>query len=136
MDILEVYTDGSYSTNTPDFVGWAWIASNALVEKSGVLTGDAVKIRQVSGELKAVINAINYALLHNYKGIKIHYDYDGIEKWFDGSWKAKNFYTESYRDFMLRVANRIKIEFVKVKAHSGDKMNDMADELAKLAISK
>lgn len=34
-----------------------------------------------------------------------------------------------------QVKDKLKIQFIKVKGHSGDKYNDMADRLAKKALN-
>lgn len=64
--------------------------------------------------------------------IEIHYDYNGIERWVTGEWKAKKEETEIYRDKMRSFFEMIDIGFVHVKGHSGDKYNDKADGLAKM----
>ena len=39
-----------------------------------------------------------------------------------------------YRQFCIEAMKKINISFKKVKAHSGNKYNDMADKLAKQAV--
>ena len=51
-----------------------------------------------------------------------------------GEWKANKEGTKAYRDFYQQAARRMEIRFVKVKGHSGDRYNDMADNLAKKAL--
>ena len=45
-------------------------------------------------------------------------------------------YEISYRDFVAEARKTIDISFVKVKAHAGNKYNEMADRLAKKALEK
>ena len=47
--------------------------------------------------------------------------------------ESKKAWTQKYRDFYLEISQRIQITFVKVKGHSNDKYNDLADELARKA---
>ena len=67
------------------------------------------------------------------KKIYLHYDYTGIENWAVGNWKTNNIATKSYKEFIDSVSDVIKIEFIKVDAHTGDYYNEMADTLAKNA---
>ena len=71
----------------------------------------------------------------NYKGV-IVYDYEGIEKWLDGSWRCKNEYTKQYRNFMKRYVKDGTVEFKWVKGHNGDLGNAQADKLAREALNK
>lgn len=61
----------------------------------------------------------------------IYYDYEGIEKWRTGDWKAKQEGPKAYKDFYDSVKNIIKMRFVKVAGHSRNKYNDIADQLSK-----
>ena len=42
--------------------------------------------------------------------------------------------TRAYRDFYRSASEKVKITFRKVKGHSGDTWNDLADHLAKEAL--
>jgi ribonuclease HI len=50
-----------------------------------------------------------------------------------GLWKTNKEGTIAYKKFYDEISDRISIEFVKVKGHSGDKYNEIADVLAKKA---
>ena len=39
-----------------------------------------------------------------------------------------------YVEFYKNASKHVDVDFIKVKGHSGDKYNDMADELAKKAL--
>ena len=62
------------------------------------------------------------------------YDYAGIEKWYTGKWQANSGIAVAYTTFRDQVKNKIKVNFIKVKSHSNDKYNDLADTLAKKAL--
>ena len=66
--------------------------------------------------------------------VGICFDYEGIEKWCTGAWKANKTGTIAYREFYQKACTQVNIRFVKVKGHSGDKYNDLADKLAKEAV--
>ena len=95
---------------------------------------DMCKMRNVSGEILGAMNAVDYALKHHYENLTIYYDYEGIEKWVTGQWRAKNKFTQMYKDYMTK--SDITIKFVKVEAHTGVEYNEVADKLAKKAIDR
>ena len=80
------------------------------------------------------MRAVDFAINNDYKEIELYFDYQGIESWALGTWKRNNKVTEGYHQFMQEKMKQIKVTFVKVKGHSGDKYNDLADKLAKEAL--
>ena len=48
--------------------------------------------------------------------------------------KTKQKGTINYKNYMDSLKDKIVVKFIKVKSHSGDLYNDMADELAKKAL--
>ena len=66
--------------------------------------------------------------------IEIYHDYEGVGKWADGLWKANNPLTQGYKQFIADARRVMSIRFIKVKAHAGNKYNEMADKLAKQAL--
>lgn len=92
---------------------------------------EAVALRNVAGEMKASMEGINYAVSAGIKELTIFYDYSGVEKWATGEWKRNNQQTKGYHEFMTKKMELLKVYFCKVKGHSGDKWNEVADTLAK-----
>lgn len=95
------------------------------------LDEEFLSLRNVAAELEGVKEAIKWAIAYNKNKIIIYYDYEGIEKWANGLWKANKKITRQYISFIKEKRTLIDIEFIKVPAHSGVKYNDMADQLAK-----
>ncbi len=91
-------------------------------------------MRNVAGELFAAAVSIKWAVENGYKSITLHHDYSGIAYWAKGEWKTNQAGTINYKKFIDDISKKINISFVKVKGHSGDKYNDMADKLAKEAL--
>ena len=91
-------------------------------------------MRNVAGEIEGAKLAMQYCLDNNIEEIDIYYDYEGIEKWCSGAWKTNKSGTVAYKQFYNEVIKNVKVNFIKVKGHSGDKYNDMADRLAKDAV--
>ena len=131
--LVEAYVDGSYREGK---VGWgAVIVKNGELygEFSGVMNDDEVQgTRQVAGELRAVEETLFWCKEQKVSEISIYYDYAGIREWVTGAWKAKKEVTQKYRDHVRSCG--IKITWVKVKSHSGNKFNDKADSLARKII--
>lgn len=85
----------------------------------------------VSGELLAALHVVDYALDHGYASCSLYYDYMGIEMWATGRWNTNNPLTTNYAKRMKEARKQIRVDFHKVKAHSGIAYNDRADALAK-----
>ncbi len=85
----------------------------------------------VSGELLAALHVVDYTLDHGYASCSLYYDYMGIEMWATGRWSTNNPLTTSYAEKMKEASKQLRIDFHKVKAHSGIAYNDRADALAK-----
>ena len=77
--------------------------------------------------------AVKFAHIFGYKTVKVYHDYDGIGKWANGSWAAKKHGTRRYVEIIDEYSDLININFLKVKAHSGNYFNELADKLASAA---
>ncbi len=136
---LVAFVDGSYD-NESKVYGYGAV----LVGKEGIkeeIIGsdnnkDYLDSRNVAGEIEGVQSAITHAVGKGYKKIAVFYDYEGIEKWAVGDWKAKAPISKDYIVFVNDMKRCIEIEFHKVKAHSGIIYNEKADELAKKSLLK
>ena len=92
------------------------------------------QMHNVAGEIKGAEAAMQYAVDEGLDSIVIYHDYEGIAKWCLGDWKANKEGTKAYKAFYDSIKDKVKVKFVKVKGHSGDKYNEMADKLAKKAL--
>lgn len=130
------YVDGSYNVATGEYACGVVMFYGERTEYFSRKFSDAerAKMRNVAGEIEGSMCAMNYCLEQGIDSLAIYYDYEGIEKWCTGAWKANKEGTIAYRDFYKRASQKVQIQFRKVKGHSGDKYNDLADKLAKQAI--
>lgn len=136
---IDFYVDGSFNSEKNIYgSGIVVLKNNKIIEKISISgkDKDLVAMNNVAGELNAAIEAFNYAIEKSYKEINLYFDYIGIEKWATKEWKANKLGTKKYQEIYDNSIKKIKINFIKVKAHSGNKYNDMADMLAKEAILK
>lgn len=132
---IVVYVDGSYSEERNLFSYSCIILDGKDTQLSGVSSDPSVlSMRNVAGELLGTEEAIKWAVNNRYDGILVCYDYEGIEKWANDTWSANKEGTKKYVQFIKEQRDKIQISFKKVKAHSGDKYNEIADGLAKQAI--
>lgn len=135
---IKIYVDGSYSNKMKSYsYGFVVIDNDKIIyqEKKNFYDIEGVALRNVSGELKGSEEAINYALNNNYKSIEICFDYEGIRSWALGLWRRNNNITKNYHYFIQNKINLIEINFIKVKSHSNNIYNNLADKLAKEALN-
>ncbi len=147
MRTIEIYTDGSHFKGS-DRVG-SGICFTHPDSKNIIYTHSAklnvakfrdlysgVTVSNPTAELMAAVKVMELLNgITNHKLI-IYSDYNGVQNWLKGNWKASKPYikdiTEKGKQRMLRLkADGNIIELRWLKGHSGDKMNDMADDLAK-----
>ncbi|MDU6294847.1 viroplasmin family protein [Clostridium celatum] len=134
---LFIYVDGSFSVEKGNYsFGLVAVLDGKIIheDKGQGFDSEAVALRNVSGEVLGAKMAVEFAINKGYKEVTIAYDYQGVESWALGTWKRNNRITSEYHEFMQNRMKDIKIKFKKIKGHSGDKFNDMADKLAKEAL--
>lgn len=90
---------------------------------------DAFSARQVGGEIRAVMETLEWCKKHGITEISIFFDFQNIEKWAVGSYKTNTTMTQAYKQYID--ACGIRIHWYKVESHTGIALNDRADELAK-----
>jgi len=138
-DTVIAYVDGSFEKKTERYSFGAVLIQNNEVIQTLSRVGDTPKYqssRQIAGEVFGALHAIHWAIKNRYKKIIIHYDYLGIEKWALGEWKANKDVSKDYVETYRKLAPKIDIQFVKVKAHSGVEYNELADQVAKDAFKQ
>jgi Ribonuclease HI len=138
MKTATAYVDGSYDSETQEFsCGVVMFVDDKTETASKKFTGHpAADMRNVAGEIAGAMLAMEYARQNQIDEITIYHDYIGIAAWCTGAWKTKKEYTKKYREFFTDISKSVKVNFVKVTGHSGDKFNDLADKLAKEALGK
>lgn len=142
MKVLELYVDGSYRKTEPDITygGAVLVIDNKPVacQRYSTKNPDFVNSWNVGGELIAAIFGLGLAagiIQGENAKIVINYDYQGIECLMQGTprWKAKTPCTRQYvgvvTAFQLKYPN-LRLEYHKVKAHSGNKWNEIVDQVA------
>lgn len=130
------YVDGSYNAKTKAFSYGAVIFDNGEEIKMSEMFEDEelASMRNVAGEINGSMAAMRYCIENNKPTLDLYYDYEGIAKWCLGEWKTNKKGTIDYKSYYDSIKDKLDVRFIKVKGHSGDKYNDMADRLAKDAV--
>lgn len=137
LDGLIAYVDGSYDKRTKRAgFGVVLIDNNEVIKevREEINIDPEDNLWNVTAEIEGVLFAVNYAIDNGYEKIHVYYDYAGLEKWAKKEWRANKKTTKRYQDTMQELMQQIKVDFIKVAAHTGDFYNERADDLAKQAI--
>lgn len=134
-DCLHIYVDGSYNISTEKYsYGMAAVRDNIVEYIESDVSKDNSKksIRQIAGELKAAVRAVEYALENKEKRVVIFHDYEGVSHHATGFWERKGESSIEYYKKMNELMNSgIEVIFVKVDSHTGDIFNELVDEKCK-----
>lgn len=131
-DEFIAYVDGSYRNSDKSFSYGVYIFNEReSYSFSKRFHDEDSTMRNVCGEIKGAMKAMEVSLEKNKKVLYLHYDYEGIRAWPQGNWKTNKEGTISYKNYFDSIKDRLKVIFIKVKAHSGVEFNELVDKLAK-----
>ena len=137
-DKIVYYVDGSYINNK---IGWSYVAvvnREVKAHNNGNIKEEKDTSRNISGELFATLSAVENAIMMDKKEMYIVHDYQGISSFVTGAWNPKTIEAKKYTETMKGLIKEydLNIHFVKVKGHSDNEFNDLADNLAKKGATK
>lgn len=135
-DEMIAYVDGSFCLKTKTYsYGVVIITKEGIQEFSGRDNDEEMaQMRNVSGEIKGAMVAMDIAIKNRKKVLYLYYDYTGIEQWAKGHWKTNKEGTKEYKKYYDSIKDKLQVVFIKVRAHAGVKYNEAADRLAKEAM--
>lgn len=137
MKKVTIYTDGSCQGN-PGPGGWAAILRYGKKER--VLSGSSPDTTNNRMELNAALQALK--ALNERCDVKLHTDSqylkraftDGwIDKWRSNGWMTANRQPVKNQDLWQALWNETqkhRVQWIKVKAHANNKLNNRVDRLA------
>ncbi len=137
--MITIYTDGSCLTN-PGSGGWAAIINEN--NKKKIISGNEKNTTNNRMELLAPINALRG--IKSGPKIKIYTDSqyvkngitEWINSWLRNGWKTSKKEDVKNKDLWIELYNLTKfldIQWIWVKAHDGNPLNEEVDLLAKRA---
>ena len=132
-DELVVYVDGSYRNSDKSHSYGVYMFNDEEEYTYSKRFFKDSDMRNVSGEIKGAMRAMEEAVKLGKKKIYLHYDYEGIRSWALGFWKTNKEGTIYYKNFYDSIKDKLEVKFIKVEAHSGVKYNELVDQLAKEA---
>ena len=130
------FVDGSFNVKTGvyGYGGFLFDGRDKHILSGSGDDAEMATMRNVAGEILGSMAAVEKAIELGIKELSIYYDYMGIEMWATGAWKRNKEGTIAYHEYMNSVRDKIQINFIKVKGHSGVEGNEEADILAKKAV--
>ncbi len=131
------FVDGSYNPETKVYGcgGFLYDDKNERhpIQASGS-DEEMASMRNVAGEILGATLAIKKAVELGLPKLTVYYDYEGIKHWAEQTWKRNKTGTVAYAEFIESVREKIELNFVHVKAHTGIPGNEEADQMAKEAV--
>ncbi len=134
---VDIWVDGACIHNDGNNLqlGWAYLVlqkGQELHRDSGNdIPVEARVHRNVAGEIQAVLKALEWCRARGISSATIYYDYQGLEEWVTGAWKAKTPFTQAYVAAVKGLG--MTLRWKKVLAHSGERFNEIVDQLAREA---
>ena len=126
---IEIYTDGACSNNQDidkSIGGWAYYLSYKGHVKKGA--GRVVKTTNNRMEITAIINALKQMKRYDIKTL-VYTDSQYVIGTVTLGWK-KNKNEDLWEELFREIEKFKDIEFLKVKGHANDKLNNLVDEMA------
>lgn len=144
---VKIFTDGACSEN-PGPGGWAVVFN--LETEIKIVSGFELETTNNRMELLAVRNALILAIRKGFEEIEINSDSSYVINainnnwlmvWVNKGWKNAKGENVKNRDLWEKIlelikTEGIKVKFLKVKGHSGNMFNELADRRAKEEVLK
>lgn len=136
QNCIVAYVDGSFDELTGRYgYGVVILHDNKETHLNGCgNNSELVSMRNVAGEIMGAMKAMQFAKQNGFESITIYHDYQGISSWAKGEWKTNKIGTIEYKKYFNKISDYVKVDFSKVKGHSGDFYNDVVDALAKMSL--
>ena len=144
---VRIYTDGACSEN-PGPGGWAsiWVSDNKIKVNSGCnpnTTNNQMELLAVVVSLRRIVSnhckGDTYEIYSDSAYVVNSINNNWIYRWSLNDWKTskgdnvknRELWEECIKLLSTIKSSGVKLTFMKVKGHSGDTLNEYADEIAK-----
>ena len=128
------FVDGSYNENESIYgAGVLLLTNNKVFVRKESYSDKLNKFRNISGELLAIIIAMDTAIDFGYDIITIYHDVTLPIPNIRGNISPKSYITRIFIEYLRSVKSYINYTFIKVKGHDNNTFHDVADKLAKLS---
>lgn len=130
------FVDGSYYDPARKYSFGGVLIHNGMSEEFAEAGCDPelVSMRNVAGEILGAQKAMELCVEKGIRELNLYFDYEGIEKWCIGAWQCNKTGTIAYKQYYDSIRDKLKVNFVKVKGHTGVCLNEKVDMLAKRAL--
>jgi ribonuclease HI len=144
---IVIYCDGACSGNQYRINAGGWGAVLKHGSRLKEIHGGELNTTNQRMELTACIRSLEHLKSDGY-AVDVHTDSaylanavnrKWLEKWQRNGWMNYNKQPVENRDLwekMLKLLARYEVNLIKVAGHSGDELNERADELARLGIDE
>lgn len=125
-----LYTDGGYKDGIISF--GCYIETCDRRFKFYGTVDYKTSLGNIAAEIIGILVGVQLANDLGFKKITIHYDYEGLYKWYASEWKANGEFQSYYVSLLnnLKHTNNLNLSFIKVAGHSVVEGNKIADSLA------
>lgn len=141
--IVEIYTDGACSGN-PGPGGWAAVMMYG--EKKKEISGGESQTTNQRMEMKAAVEALKalkypceVSLFSDSAYLVNAFNQGWLERWQGNGWRTSQKKPVENKDLweeLLKLTEKHRVKFVKVKGHADNVYNNRCDELARTEIIK
>jgi len=143
MKLVEIYTDGACSNN-PGPGGWACVLLYGAHEREA--SGFVPETTNNRMEMQAAIEALS--LLKVHCAVRLYSDSaylcNGFNRGWIFGWLKNGWKTAGKKDVenvdlwqrLLELTRKHKVEFIKVRGHADNALNNRCDALARAAITQ
>ena len=141
--IVEIYTDGACSGN-PGPGGWAAVLMYG--DKKKEISGGESQTTNQRMEMKAAVEALKalkysceVSLYSDSAYLVNAFNQGWLDRWQRNGWKTSQKKPVENKDLweeLLKLTEKHRVKFVKVKGHSDNQYNNRCDELARTEIIK
>lgn len=136
-DFVLLYTDGSHDKKTGRYsYGVVALLPNGEIHTFGQAMSNPkfAKTWNIAGECEGLLAGLSFCKAHGYNRVRICHDLQGLSHWIRGYFKAATSTTTNLVNRFFAHYSDMEVGFAKVKGHSGQEFNDLADKLANQAM--